>query len=61
MSGRKPGAKQKLLSDLAALDYCEATPADNQNILILITDIRMGIGLFLDFGKGDIQIIVASL
>ena len=34
----KQGAKQDLLHDLAALDYCEATPADNQNILILITD-----------------------
>ena len=34
----KPGAKQDLLNDLSALDYCEATPADNQNILILITD-----------------------
>jgi hypothetical protein len=34
----KNGAKQKLLDDLAALDYCEATPADNVNILILITD-----------------------
>jgi len=34
----KPGAKQELLKDLTALDHCEATPADNQNILILITD-----------------------
>lgn len=34
----KPGAKQELLNDLTALDHCEATPADNQNILILITD-----------------------
>jgi len=34
----KQGAKQKLFNDLAALDHCEATPADNQNILILITD-----------------------
>ena len=34
----KQGAKQDLLDDLSALDYCEATPADNQNILILITD-----------------------
>ena len=33
-----PGAKDDLLNDLAALDYCEATPADNQEILILITD-----------------------
>jgi nitrate reductase NapAB chaperone NapD len=34
----KQGAKQDLLNELSALDYCEATPADNQNILILITD-----------------------
>ena len=34
----KHGAKQELLKDLAALDYCEATPADNENILILVTD-----------------------
>ena len=34
----KQGAKQDLLDDLSALDHCEATPADNQNILILITD-----------------------
>jgi len=34
----KQGAKQDLLNDLSALNYCEATPADNQNILILITD-----------------------
>jgi nitrate reductase NapAB chaperone NapD len=34
----KQGAKQDLFNDLSALDYCEATPADNQNILILITD-----------------------
>ena len=33
-----PGAKEELLNDLAALDYCEATPADNQEILILVTD-----------------------
>jgi nitrate reductase NapAB chaperone NapD len=32
------GAKEALLNDLAALDYCEATPADNQEILILMTD-----------------------
>ena len=34
----KQGVKQDLLKDLSALEYCEATPADNQNILILITD-----------------------
>jgi len=34
----KRGAKQQLLKDLVSLDYCEATPADNQEILILVTD-----------------------
>ena len=34
----KQGAKQDLLKNLSALEYCEATPADNQNILILVTD-----------------------
>jgi len=34
----KRGAKKQLLKDLVALDYCEATPADNQEILILVTD-----------------------
>ncbi len=33
-----PGAKKELLNDLAALEYCEATPAENENILILVTD-----------------------
>ena len=34
----KQGAKQELLDELNALDHCEVTPADNQNILILLTD-----------------------
>ena len=34
----KAGAKKALLKDLAALDYCEVTPADNAEILILLTD-----------------------
>jgi nitrate reductase NapAB chaperone NapD len=34
----KQGAKEQLIRDLAALDYCEATPADNEEILILVTD-----------------------
>ena len=34
----KQGAKNELLNDLTALNYCEVTPADNQNVLILITD-----------------------
>ena len=33
-----PGAKEKLLKDLASLDYCEVTPADNNEILILVTE-----------------------
>ena len=33
-----PGAKEALLNDLAALDYCEVTPAENEEILILVTD-----------------------
>ena len=34
----RQGAKQQLIKDLAALDYCETTPADNEEILILVTD-----------------------
>jgi nitrate reductase NapAB chaperone NapD len=34
----KQGAKEQLIKDLAALDYCEITPADNEEILILVTD-----------------------
>ena len=34
----KQGEKQELLKDLTALEFCEVTPADNENILILITD-----------------------
>ena len=32
------GAKEALLKDLAALDYCEVVPAENKDILILVTD-----------------------
>ena len=32
------GAKEELLKDLAKLDYCEAVPAENKEILILVTD-----------------------
>jgi nitrate reductase NapAB chaperone NapD len=32
------GAKEQLLKDLAALDYCEVTPAENKEVLILVTD-----------------------
>ena len=34
----KRGAKEQLLKELASLDYCEATPADNEEILILVTE-----------------------
>jgi len=34
----KQGAKQQLIKDLAALDDCETMPADNEEILILVTD-----------------------
>lgn len=34
----KSGAKQDLLQELKALQYCEAFPADNIDILILVTD-----------------------
>ena len=34
----KQGAMQALLNELGALEYCEATPADNEEILILVTD-----------------------
>ena len=34
----KAGAKEALLNDLAELDYCEVTPAENEEILILLTD-----------------------
>ena len=32
------GAREELLKDLATLDYCEALPAENEEILILVTD-----------------------
>jgi len=34
----KQGSKQALFEDLTALEHCEVMPAENQNILILITD-----------------------
>ena len=34
----KRGAKKALIKELAALAHCEATPADNEEILILVTD-----------------------
>jgi len=32
------GAKEDLLKDLAALEYCEVMPAENEELLILVTD-----------------------
>ena len=32
------GAKEELLNDLAAFDHCEVMPAENKEILILVTD-----------------------
>ncbi len=34
----EPGAKDELLNDLASMDHCEATPAENEEVLILLTD-----------------------
>ncbi len=32
------GSKEVLYQELAALEYCEVTPADNEEILLLVTD-----------------------
>lgn len=32
------GAKKQLQAALEALDYCEVTPAENEDVLILVTD-----------------------
>lgn len=32
------GEKKALLKDLAALDHCEVMPAENEEVLILVTD-----------------------
>lgn len=34
----KRGEKRALLRELSALDYCEVVPAENENILLLVTD-----------------------
>ncbi len=34
----KKGEKEALLKELTSLDHCEARPAENENILILVTD-----------------------
>ena len=32
------GAKEQLIDELAALEYCEVTPSENEEVLILVTD-----------------------
>ncbi len=32
------GAKAKLAKELSAIDYCDVTPSENEDILILVTD-----------------------
>jgi len=32
------GEKEALMKDLSALDHCEVTPADNEEVLLLVTD-----------------------
>ena len=32
------GAKEQLINELAALEYCEVTPSENEEVLILVTD-----------------------
>ncbi|MDJ0986122.1 MAG: hypothetical protein QNJ26_11305 [Desulfobacterales bacterium] len=32
------GSKEQLIKDLAALEFCEVTPAENEEVLILVTD-----------------------
>jgi len=32
------GAKERLINELAAIEYCEVTPSENEEVLILVTD-----------------------
>ncbi len=32
------GAKEQLINDLSALEFCEVTPAENEEVLVLVTD-----------------------
>ena len=34
----KDGAKEKLCADLTALAYCQIIPADNHELIVLVTD-----------------------
>lgn len=32
------GAKEKLCADLSGLDFCQVLPAENQDVVVLVTD-----------------------
>jgi nitrate reductase NapAB chaperone NapD len=32
------GAKERLCAELSELEYCEVVPADNQDVIVLVTD-----------------------
>lgn len=34
----KKGVKDELCTELSALDYCQVVPADNQDVVVLVTD-----------------------
>ncbi len=34
----RTGAREKLCTELSTLDFCQVIPADNQDILVLVTD-----------------------
>ncbi len=30
--------KEQLITDLSSIEYCEVSPADNQDVIVLVTD-----------------------
>lgn len=34
----KKGAKESLCAELSRLDYCQIVPAENQDVIVLVTD-----------------------
>lgn len=34
----KKGAKKELCTELSCLDYCQVVPAENQDVIVLVTD-----------------------
>ncbi len=34
----KEGSKESLCAELAALEYCQIVPAENQDVVVLVTD-----------------------